>query len=200
MLHIAVDLDDTICDTSSKIIYESIKFHINILKRKYKPIKIDSCDDYFYFAHRLGWNNEDVTLFFKHCYPFYLMNVKPLTEVSSILKSLKKQNCVIHIISARHYNDKVDVVELTKKWLHLNNITYDTLDIGHKQKDQLVRDYNCSVFIDDSFKNCCDVKNSIKNIEVLMFETPFNKKLEMEGLKRVSSWKQIEKLLVEKKE
>ena len=47
----------------------------------------------------------------------------------------------------------------------INQLNSETLDIGHKQEGQLVRDYNCSIFIDDSFKNCCDVKNLIKTLK-----------------------------------
>lgn len=200
MLHIAVDLDDTICDTSSKIIEESVKFHKEILKRDYNPIKIDSCDDYFYFALRLGWDAEDVTLFFKHCYPFYLKYVKPLNNVASSLNYLREKGCKIHIISARHYSDKLDVIKLTKIWLKKNDIPYDTLDIGHKEKGQIVSKYNCNVFIDDSFKNCCDIKNSTKNIKVLMFGTQFNQKLNSKNITRVLNWKEIEKLIINEKE
>ena len=188
---IAIDLDDTICNTSKVIKKFAKNFHLKVLKRKYKKNKLSNVDDYFYFALELGWNNDDVTKFFQTCYPYYLDKVKPLKNVKKILLKLHNMNNEIHIISARHYSDKQDVYAITKNWLIKNKITFDTLDIGNKEKRDMVDRYKCDLFIDDSYKNCIEIKQYL-GIDVILFCTKYNQDYQRNAdLKLLKNWNEI---------
>lgn len=186
---LAIDLDDTISNTSKTIKKYAKNFHVKVLKRKYKKFKLSNVDDYFYFALELGWNGDDVSRFFKTCYPNYLKFVKPLKYVRKALFELHMDGWEIHIISARHYSDREDVFALTKKWLNKYRIYFDTLDIGNKNKIDDVKKYNCSLFIDDSYRNCIDIAEQL-NIDAVLFCTKYNETYQKdENLKLLKNWK-----------
>lgn len=200
MLDIALDLDDTICDTASIIMEKAIIFHQEVLRREVKLQDVSECEDYFYFAHKLGWGRDEVCNFFEWCYPYYLKEVKVLDNVVEVLKELHDLNCKIHIITARYHSDKEDVEHLTKMWLQSNNIVYDTLDIAQHDKADLVTKYKCKVFVDDSFKNCCDIKDQSKDTLVMMKVSQYNNNLHREDIVKIDNWKQIKNNVINLKE
>lgn len=200
MLDIALDLDDTICDTASVIMQKAIEFHQNVLHRELKLLDINDCEDYFYFAHRLGWDRDDVCRFFEWCYPYYLKEVKAFKGVAETLRDLRTMNCKIHIITARYCSDKENVEQLTKEWLKNNNIVYDTLDIAQRSKTEMIEKYNCKVFVDDSFKNCCAIKDCLTNTFVMMMNSSYNSNLNRNDIIRVNNWQQIKNNVIKLKE
>ena len=200
MLDIALDLDDTICDTASIIMEKAIKFHQSILHRKVDLFEVSDCEDYFYFAHKLGWGKDEVCRFFEWCYPYYLKEVKVLNDVADVLKELHALNCKIHIITARYASDKEDVELLTREWLKNNNIVYDTLDIGQCNKTDMIAKYNCKVFVDDSFKNCCAIKDCFKDTLVMIMNSAYNINLRKDGIVRVNDWKEIKNSIIKFRE
>lgn len=187
---VAVDLDDTICDTARIIVKYAKVFHKKVLRRKYKKIKLNNVDDYFYFALELGWDKDDVTRFFDYYYPEYLKFVKPVKHAKKAINYLKKIGFDVHIISARHLSSKEDVYNLTVMWLRKYGIPFDSLNIGEKDKTNFVKKYQCGLFIDDSYKNCTEIQNRLQITSVL-FLTKYNKKFINLDVKSILSWKDL---------
>lgn len=190
-MNIALDLDDTICDTASVIMEKAIEFHKTVLHREVNLIDVNDCEDYFYFAHSLGWENDEVRNFFSWCYPYYLKEVTVLDGVSAVLRELHDLGCKIHIVTARYLSDKEDVVALTRAWLDANKVVYDTLDIGQHTKIDAVKKYRCEVFVDDSFKNCCEIEKCCPVKLVMLMSSKYNENLKNEKIIKIDNWNQL---------
>lgn len=87
-----------------------------------------------------------------------------------------------------------DTKKITEDWLLENNIQYDNLFMNASDKLQLVKDNHIDVFIDDSYKNCKEISENT-NTKVYMMTSMANKNIEVNNIKRVYSWPEINNLL-----
>ena len=65
--------------------------------------------------------------------------------------------------------------------------------------NDLVKKYNCNVFIDDSVDNCEEVLSKIPDIKVILFETKYNYNCDSD-IDHANDWKKLAKELIEYRE
>jgi uncharacterized HAD superfamily protein len=188
-------MDDTISDTASTVIEWAYKYHIKYLHKDSEPDFNISSADYYYFADVWGWSKTEVEGFFAEFYPYYLQSVICKQFVSDTLKYARNNGFSIKIITARRESKKQDVYSLTCQWLLQNNIYFDDLIIGVKDKSQFIKQHKTAMFIDDSFDQCIKTADRT-NAKVLLMDTWYNNKLVLpNGIQRVYDWLEIKQLI-----
>lgn len=184
------DLDDTLADTASVINKYAIKFDKEFLNKTGNFKKIDNSKDYYYFADALNWTDDNIKDFFDIYYLDILKEVKVKPHVKETIKKLNDNNNMIYIITARREKEKKLVENITIEWLKQNDIKYERLIINAKDKSEVVNQFNINYFIDDSYQNCVDVIEKT-DAEVYMLETEFNKGINNNKIKTITSIKDL---------
>ena len=68
--------------------------------------------------------------------------------------------------------------------------------MGYLDKKRIIQENNVDIFIDDNFKNCKEASNL--GVRTLLMDSRLNKNLNDEKIKRVFSWNDIERDLIQK--
>ena len=178
-MRIGVDIDDTITNSWEYYIpYYAKLFNIDksVLSKSlpyYQAIKdYISLDDYY-----------------KMLVPMQNKSIKklPLKEnVKEVIDKLYELGHTVYFITDRGNTDD-DSYIATKEYLDSHNIKYEKLYTRASDKASICLKENIDLYIDDSIKHCTKVKQ--KGIEVLMFDTSYNK--EYKEFKHVHSWNEI---------
>ena len=174
---LCVDLDDTLAASDKTINDYAIRFDKDILKRTTIIKKIDSCDDYYYFAKMLNWDKNDLIYFFEQCYPKYLKDIKIKYGTRHYLQLIKDLNIKIYIVTSRREIGNKQVEQITINWLNKNKICYDKLFVNITDKAKFLKTIKPDFYIDDSLKNCDSVQKNIPNVKVYLMNTKYNKKI-----------------------
>lgn len=197
-MRICFDLDDVLCDTYSQIMDSSADYHINVLKRKLIARKIQNAKgDYFYFAKALGWGEKEVEAFFHESYPKFLEFCEPNLEAIYKLQEIHQKGHQIIILSAREERKENTVVSLTHSWLNANDIPYDNLIIGCKNKLSVLKKIKSDIFIDDTFENCYKV-SCLTNTKVYHYICEYNKNMNIQYNKKIQPINSLNEIKVEK--
>ena len=166
-MRIAIDLDDTIVDTTKKI-----KEYLN----KYNLERLNNVEEkkQFYIKH--------IDSIFKE------LDLKP--HVKEVLDELSKNN-ELYIITARGNYYSNNVKDLTKELIKKNNLPIKEIyfDCFERGKAVMCDKLNIDLFIDDHVNNCLEVKKV--GIEVLLFNDKY------EGLNSVDNWLEVLKCVKE---
>lgn len=176
-MRIGLDIDETMCNTKSKIDDYKEKFckEKNIL---YKDLI----------------NSDELIL---ELYTTYIKNVFKEVEakdnVSKVLNNLKKQGHTLIGITARNnlYIKEGNVEDITKTWLNKNDIFLDHIEFdcyGSGKADACKR-LNIDLMLDDDLNNYYEIKKSGVNCLVYAEDKVF------ELYPFVNSWANFEKVI-----
>ena len=177
-MRIGIDIDDTITN-SYKEIFEQIGKYYNV-------------DSYYLIEE--GYKYEDVSkdeLNFPEYNKFCRTVVENLLKTVSIkhgakemIKKLQEEGNEIILITARDYEEFSSPYDLTKQFLKDNNICYDKLYVGIKEKGRFCKENGIDVLVDDSITHCKSAKEN--NIPHLLLDNTFNR--DIKELDRVYGW------------
>lgn len=122
----------------------------------------------------------------------YLENAIPRLYASDILKKLKNEDCEIYIITSRHFTpddteEGLKARELTKSWLHKNNIPYDDIYFVY-DKVEIIEKLRIDVMIEDSPKT---IPRFVNYTHVFCYDTRYNAEMKLDNMTRVYSWYDI---------
>ena len=181
-MRIGIDIDDTIADTNELLLEYADKYD-KIYKDGHGIINKDCYE----FNGLYDWTAKDREDFLATYMVEVLEKVKVKDHVKNVIDKLIEDGHEIIFITTRDGDYIEDSHELTKRWLDKNNIKYDLIIAGNKRKSDYAEALKFDLFIDDSIKNCTKV--SEKGIEVLLFDTVFNR--DNNDFKRVKNWLEI---------
>ena len=195
-MNIGIDIDDTISETFETLLPYAQKYTIEELRREANVDLNKEYLNHYYVEKMFNWNKEEAMKFWIKYYEEIIENVNIKKFASQTIKKLKEEGNNIYLITARWARKDNNVEEITRKWLKDNNIVYDKLFLSAESKVNLVQDNKIDIFIDDSYQNCKDVSEKT-NAKVYMMDTRVNEKFEINNVKRVYSWCELEHLLNE---
>ena len=187
-MNIGIDIDDTITKTSEETDIWAKEYTENILKRKFELQEIEIFDP-MWAKYLYNWTEEEDRIFWDTYYEKIMESVKPKEDAIEVINNLSKDN-KIFIITARWDRKNGIIAKITKDWLEKNNIKYNELFLGHKDKRKIIQDNNIEVFIDDSLKTCMEIYEM--GIKTLIMDSRINKNMKEDKIERVFSWKEIE--------
>lgn len=183
MLKIAIDLDDTITDTSiylTKYLAEFFNMDIDYL--------INNEIYYIKLPEKLASKREEFERYaFREC----LFDIPIKENAKKIINKLKKEGNKIIIITARDNTTFNNPFEQTKKQLDNLGVKYDKI-ICTRNKTKACKKEKIDVIIDDSMTNLNDVNNYVKT--KILFTSNYNKKFNVPFI-RANNWNEIYQLL-----
>ena len=178
-MRIGVDIDDTITNTWEYLIPHYAKI-FNLDEERlsksmpyYNSVKdLISLDEYYKVL--IPIHNK------------YTSEIPLKENVKEVIDNLYKLGHKVYFITARGSED-IDSYDTTKKYLDSHGIKYEKIYTYIKNKADICLKERIDIYIDDSYKHCSSVKE--KGIEVLMFDTYYNKKYK--EFTHVGSWNEI---------
>lgn len=177
-MRIGLDIDDTICDTLEFVLPYCCKYYgINYEEIKNKNYPVN------YFIDNYGYYD-----FAKKYYDKLIPYVPLKKDVVKYLNKLKKRGHQIIFITARSNKGLDNPYQITYDYLVKNNVPFDTLITGAKDKDEVCIEEEIEIYIDNDSNNCLAVSN--KGITTYLMDKQKNK-----NFKVVKSFKQIYKLI-----
>lgn len=176
-MRIGIDLDDTIFDTKKRYLeYQT-------------PYLMKKCIDAETLWHTKKYRFD----FLKSNIHAIFDNLEVKKDAVKVIEKLKKAGNEIVILTARSKKYDVDVLKITENSLKKNHIYYDKIILTEKYKLNECLKNNIDIMIDNSMYIYDELKSG--GINVLLFDENNEHK---DIVERVSSWKEIEKLLIGK--
>ncbi len=184
-MKIGIDIDGVMTDMYNAIIDTATEFcYSNNIDYKIDNFKYNENEMF-------NISEDDAERYWNRYLAEYAVKCPPRRFTQEVIEKLKKDN-EIYIITARDEEGLPEELhgtmqEMVKKWLKENNIEYDKL-IFTKEKLKICRENNIDIMIEDSPKNIEEIH---KEIKVLCFDAPYNRKVAGENITRVYSWYDI---------
>jgi uncharacterized HAD superfamily protein len=143
----------------------------------------------YYLEGALGWPSELVEEFFDIYLENIYREVWPKEQVTEIIQRLQKDHRIV-LITSRNYRF-AGIEEVTREWLKKHDIAYDELvlnatpDMYHFSKVAVCMQHKVNIMIEDHH----DLAQELSSfIPVILFDYPYNKKVESDNIFRVTNW------------
>lgn len=182
---IGFDIDDVIFDTSGVMrnILGEIKDE-ELIARKLDVMRGDA-------------SIPAVAKFLKKYLIVAVKEGKAKPGATEIIRNLRKNGCKVILITARGEKNFPGTVAVNEKALKDAGIEYDKVIYDSADKVDACRENGVEIFVDDSPKNCTEVKHEL-GIPVIGFESEITREsLREAGVPSVDNWQDLEKKLLE---
>ena len=187
-MNIGVDIDGVLLDLERFELDYGTKFCVE----ENLDIKMDVQE--YYETRKFNWTEEQENKFWNRYIVKYFAETEPREFVTEIIKKLRKEGNKIYIITARNESglpkeEYGKSQEITKKWLHENNIEYDKLIfVTDAEKLGQCIENDVKIMIEDSPIN---IKNISTQIPVIKFSCGYNENISGKNIITAYSWYQI---------
>lgn len=182
-MKLAIDIDDTICDTW--------EYSLPFFSEYYK-IDLDLLKERIICRYNIkGFSRKEYLLFLKECQHKFIYDIPLKENVKEVIDKLKEENEII-FITARNDKTYDDAYQVSSKYLNINNIYYDKLYVAGGNKAEICKLENIDLLIDDNIDNCLATKK--EGIEVLCFN-PIDK-IELES---IDTWNELNNYIERRK-
>ena len=183
------DIDDTICETDAY----SEEYILNYFKENNLPYK--KVNNITRFAEqKFDWDRETANNWYKTFGDDMLLKFPIKQNSKEILAELKKKGHKIVLATARGDDWHSDPKTATKQWLKDNEIAFDKLFVGRRDKEVICKEEKADFFIDDDINISMQVAeyNKDSNIKVFVATTNYNENLQIpETIKRLNDLKDL---------
>ena len=188
------DLDDTICDTdgySEKFIKEFISKH----NLPYKQIATN-----VRFAEmKFDWPHEIALEWYKTFGDEMFLHFPVKRNAVKIINNLFDAGHTIIISTARATDWHTKPQELTLEWLEKVSLKYSKVYVGRKDKEQICKEENADVFVDDDINIVSRVKQTFDAAgkgKVFLAQTNYNKTLPIpQNIQTISNFEDLLQVL-----
>lgn len=173
-----IDIDGTVTTPDTLIPHINKQYNTNIV--------LDDVIEYDFlsaFPHPVDRN--EFAHWFKENEPYLYSVSKIANDAQQILNTWHKQY-ELYYISARDLH----LYDVTKKWFEQHQVPYDHIElIGSHDKLEAAKKYRVDVFFEDKHDNAVILAEELQ-IPVLLFDTPYNRKVIPSNVIRVHNWKE----------
>ena len=183
MARIAIDIDDTLTDTSASI-------------RKCVEEYASDYEDGHILTERKdtiirGFFDHDVIVqFFLDHGKELANNAEVREDAKEVIEKLRQEGHEIIFLTARSNQYYTDAHKFCEDYLNRKNVQYDKIITGKTFKVVTCKKENIDVMIDDGVDTCADLNKA--GIKALLYTTPINKKRNVIS-PRVNSWEEVYK-------
>ena len=189
MKKIAVDIDNTICETSNYV-RDFAEYYDKEILHKNSKINYDRV-----VPRSDEWTLEETEQYFNYLFSNHAINIPVKENVVFYLEKLKENDFQIDFITTRGYGFNYDAEKVTKKFFEKNNIPYNKLIIGILEKFKYLDNYD--YFIDDSIVQCEDAIKNNSKCKVIMMSSRENEGYNNDKIKKVKNWKEIYEYIID---
>ena len=191
-MRIGIDIDDTTFNTAKSMIKYADIFEE---ERNGKSIKRDGfglIKDHHYLKSLYGWNVKTKFNFFdKYCNQL-IKESEMIENANTIIKKLKNDGNIICFISAR-FSDPLST-KITIDSMRENDILYDELYLGIKDKISFCLDNKIDLMIDDSYETCKVLKE--KGTDTILMTSKMNEQIVDNQIIRAHNWNDLYNLII----
>lgn len=182
MSKIAIDIDNTICNTSDFFGTIAENYDKNVLHK-------NNIINYDYTVPRSdAWSKEELSNFIENYFNKESINIPIKEDAVIYINKLKELGFEIIFITNRGTKEDDHSDLILPKYLEKNNIPYD--NIITKLDDKYIYLYDCDYFIDDLIKNC-ELALEKSNARVMMMQTNKTKDYSNDKILKVNNWEEI---------
>lgn len=173
-----IDIDGTVTTPDTLIPHINKQYNTNIV--------LDDVIEYdFLSAFPNPVDRNEFARWFKENEPYLYSVSKIANDAQQILNNWHKQY-ELYYISARDLH----LYDVTKKWFEQHQVPYDHIElIGSHDKLEAAKKYRVDVFFEDKHDNAVILAEELQ-IPVLLFDTPYNRKVIPSNVIRVHNWKE----------
>ena len=182
MSKIAIDIDNTICNTSDFFGPIAENYDRTIL-HKNNAINYDKI-----VPRSDNWTKEELTYFIENYFNKESINIPIKEDAVIYINKLKKLGYEIVFITNRGIKEDDHTDLIISEYLEKNNIPYDS--IITKSNDKYMYLDDCDYFIDDAIRNCEQAVEKT-NTKVIMIETNKTKDYNNDKIFKTSNWQDI---------
>jgi len=186
MSKIAIDIDNTLCDTSAFFAPLAKKYDREVLHKNnvmnYDKIIVRSDD----------WTKEELMTFVKNYFNKEVINVPVKEGASLYINKLKELGFEIIFITYRGTKEGDHSDLIIPDYLKKNNIPYDR--IITRVTDKYTYLQKCEYFIDDDIINCEQAIEKT-NCKVIMMSTPKTKGYTNSNISIVNNWQEVYEII-----
>ena len=187
MSKIAIDIDNTICNTSEFYGKMAVEYDRDIL-HKNSNINFNKI-----MPRSEEWSKDELAYFVENYFNKESMNIPIKEDAVIYINKLKELGYEIIFITNRGIKED-DYSDLTvPKYLAKNNIPYDS--IITKSNDKYMYLGDCAYFIDDEIQNC-ELAAEKSNTKVIMIETDKTKNYNNDMIFKACNWQEIYNYIV----
>ena len=186
MRKIAIDIDNTICNTSEFFGELAIKFDREVL-HKNNIINFDKV-----VPRSDDWSKEELSYFVENLFNKESINIPIKEDASKYINKLKDMGFYILFITNRGIKDDDNTDLIVSEYLDKNNIMYDEIITKSNDKYKYLDDVD--YFVDDAIFNCEEALNK-SNSKVIMMLTNKTKDYENDNIYKVNNWEEIFKYI-----
>lgn len=185
-MNIGIDIDDTVSNTQEFKLAYGVQYSINELNK----LNIVNPKE-AYAIDIFGWDSETEKRFFDDYFTEKMIDIQPKVLSKEIINRLKDEGHNIYFITARNDNIILNSLQVSKKWLDKNGFKYNDVFVNTGNKNEICKNLNLDLFIDDSINLCKKVSN--EGIKALLFTSITNENIEIDNkdIKRVYNWPEI---------
>lgn len=182
MKKIAIDIDNTICNTSDFFGPLATHYDREILHK-------NSNIDYNKILPRSPeWTKEELSYFVENIFNVESINIPIKEDASLYINKLKEFGYEIIFITYRGFKDDDHTDLITPDYLKKHNIPYDNIITKTMDKYKCLDD--CDYFIDDSIHNC-EMAIEHTNSKVIMMSSNATKDYYNDKIYKVNNWKEV---------
>ncbi len=182
MKKIAIDIDNTICNTSEFYGKLALYYDREVLHKSSK-INFDKV-----VPRSDEWTKEELAGFINTIYNVEAINIPLKDDVCMYVCMLRKEGYKIVFITNRGIKEDDHTDLIIPDYLKKNDIPFDEIITKSNDKFKFLSD--CDYFVDDDIKNCEDAVANTKT-KVIMMSTPKTKDYKNEKVHKVDSWKEV---------
>lgn len=182
MSKIAIDIDNTICDTSA-FFGPMAENHDRTILHKNNVINYDKI-----VPRSDTWSKEELAFFIENYFNKESINIPIKEDAVIYINKLKELGYKIVFITNRGIKDDDHTDLIVPEYLEKNNIPYD--NIITKSNDKYMYLDDCDYFIDDAIRNCEEALEKTK-VKVIMMETNKTKNYNNDRIFKASNWEEI---------
>ncbi len=188
------DIDDTICDTDGYSEWY-IKNFIIQHKLPYKQI----AKNVRFAEYKFDWTNEQALEWYKTYGDKMALHFPVKGNSVEIINKLFDAGHTIVIATARSTDWHVEPYNVTLKWFKKVGLKFSKIYIGRTDKDEVCKEVNADVFVDDDLATILKVNKMFKEIDkgkVLLAETNYNKTLDIpEDIEKIKNFDEMLEIL-----
>ena len=182
MSKIAIDIDNTICNTTEFYGKMAIEYDREVLQKN------NDIDFSKVMPRSEDWSQEELLYFVENYFNKEALNIPIKEDAVTYINKLKELGYEIVFITNRGIREDDHTDLIVPDYLRKHNIPYDKIITKSNDKYMYLDDVD--YFIDDAIRNCEEALEKSKT-KVIMFETDKTKDYENNKIFKTSSLEEI---------
>lgn len=182
MSKVAIDIDNTICNTS-EFFGKLAKSYDRDILHKNSVINYDKV-----VPRSDEWTSEELSYYIENIFNKESINIPIKEDAVTYINKLKDKGFEIVFITNRGIKEDDHTDLIVADYLDKNNIPYDNIITKSNDKYKYLSD--CDYFIDDTVRNCEEALEK-SDSKIIMMATNKTKDYNNDRIFKVNNWKEI---------